>query len=218
MAEHLKENESRNPGVAVRGDKAKEIAEERKEAIVEEASGGSVVRNKASIRKKTFGDKIRGEFFEGEVDSIGEHVLNNILIPAIKDTIYNVIDGAISGLFYGNSRGNKYSSSQNRNYTSYSRPSQTRNQYRAQPERGGTRAPVYEYQCEDDALDVLERMNDILGESYFCTLADYIVASGDNPDAYDYAWGWDDLRTAIVKRSRNGYFYIDLPRPIPGRR
>lgn len=215
MAERLSPNETKKVDVPVK-DSKHDVAVKVAENMAEEHRGKTVVSNNVKPKKPTFGDKLKGCFFEGEVETVSDYIVFDVIVPAIKSTIVNVVCGGIESLVNGKVSTNRPSARPN--YTQYSGPRARPNYYAAPVRQDTSRAPEYEYETEEDAYAVLEQMNDILGEYEWVRIADYKEASGIRPDSYDYAWGWNDLRSASVRRNRNGGFFIDLPRPLAERR
>lgn len=65
-----------------------------------------------------------------------------------------------------------------------------------------------------EADEVLTRLRQLIDRYEEASVADLYKMLGVNPEYTDDKWGWDDLDTARVSRSRGGYT-LDLPRPEP---
>ena len=68
------------------------------------------------------------------------------------------------------------------------------------------------FDTRQEALEVLDEMEDILECDGVITVADLYQLSGLDEDYTDHDWGWTHLRSADVIKTRDG-FMIDLPRP-----
>ena len=76
----------------------------------------------------------------------------------------------------------------------------------------GTKTPT-EYLSDNrkEALEVLDKMIDIVGEYGLVTLAEYYKLIGVEPEVSEYRYGWADLSSAMVLPSISGFF-IKLPK------
>lgn len=97
MAERLSPNETKKVDVPVK-DSKHDVAVKVAENMAEEHRGKTVVSNTVKPKKPTFGDKLKGCFFEGEVESVSDYIVFDVVVPAIKSTIVNVVCGGIESL------------------------------------------------------------------------------------------------------------------------
>ena len=76
----------------------------------------------------------------------------------------------------------------------------------------GNKTPT-EYLSDDrkEAIEILDRMIDTVGEYGLVTLAEYYKLIGVEPEASEYRYGWADLSSAMVLPSKSGFF-IKLPK------
>ena len=85
-------NNSRFGAVKARQSEEKEKIEPKTEKVIE----GTAMR-----RKRPVGEKIKDTFVQGDIHSVGEHLLWDILIPSAKETLadmgHNLVDGMIHG-------------------------------------------------------------------------------------------------------------------------
>lgn len=164
-------------------------------------------------------------FFKGSVESAGHSILTEILIPAAKDTIYNMFSSFMSSLLFGNTdvpqRGansrNPMHTADGRPYNDYSNPN--RNPFYNRPMN--QQRSVYEYgdiefATRGDAELILGRMRDICDTQGFCTVFNYYEISGNRPNSTDNSYGWYELPESVVKirKQFNGSYRIILPEPI----
>lgn len=161
-------------------------------------------------------------FFKGSVQNAGKSILNDILIPAAKDTVYNMFSSFLSSVLFGNSdipqRGVRNSgpmrTMDGRQYNDYSSLS------RGNPfdNRSNMQRSVYEYQniefeTRGDAELALGMLRDICDEQGFCTVLNLYEISGNRPNSTDNNWGWYSLPEGIVKPQKkfNGFYRLTLP-------
>ena len=70
-----------------------------------------------------------------------------------------------------------------------------------------------EYLSDDrkEAIEILDKMIDTIGEYGLVTLAEYYKLIGVEPEMSEYSYGWADLSSAMVLPSKSGFF-IKLPK------
>lgn len=183
----------------------------------------AVVNSATKIKKKSMWEKIKEEFVSDDGKSIGDYIVLDILVPAAKNTIQSVVNNGIDMILYGGSapRSNRNSYTNypvnNASYRPYyERNNQNRNDY------SGTRpGNVYDYSQVEfssraDAEEVLFRMRELFSVYNYpvVRVADYLEFSGLGSSFVDNNYGWTNLENVQVRRSRNGGYFLDLPRPM----
>lgn len=167
---------------------------------------------KGKVKKKSVFKKVFSVFVNEDVGSIKEYLVYDLLIPAIRDTIFNSITRSSEMLFYGKVRGNKPNGAPT--YVSY-------NSYSNKPNNGSGKRVRSVYSFDDivmenrgeaeEVLDILNEMIDKYGEA---TVADFYELAGVSGNGYtDRSFGWKDLHHAYVQRVRDGYLF-NMPRCI----
>ena len=179
------------------------------------AARKKVVKGTVKRQKKPFMKQIVETFVGEEVDSVGNYILHDVVIPAVKNTLSDAIQGGIEMLLFGdrdpNNRRHNNRNKPNISYTNYSKPG---NVHHRRP--GGVRSRAMNDIVLDsraDAQEVLNSLVDLIdeyGEASIASLNDLIGVTGKYTDN-DY--GWTNLNTARVSRVRDGYL-LDLPKPI----
>ena len=174
------------------------------------------------LKEKSLASKFADVFLSDSLANVKEYILMDVVVPAIKNTIVDIIQNGAEMLFFGDTKasrikkgGTTYGSI---SYIDYSKPGS----------RGRTETPRDRNRSRLDGRDVLfdergeaeEALSDL-----FELVQDYKAASfadllqlaglGDAADTYGVAnkYGWVDLSGVTVKATRGGYF-IDLPKPI----
>lgn len=185
----------------------------------------AVVTGGVSRRKKPLGKRFSETFFGDSLKNVGKYVLDNVLVPALKDTFADVVSQGIERMVYGESK----SSSRRTGFrpggfshgnVSYNRSYQTQSPRRDEP-RPMTRRPAGGFDFDEIVLPtraeaemVIDRMFDIINKYEQVSVSDlYRLVDISPPFTYE-KWGWSDLRGANIARVRNGYL-LDLPRPEP---
>jgi hypothetical protein len=164
--------------------------------------------------------------FGGHMQQVGTYILWDVLIPAAKSTVSDIINNGIEMLMYGepgtsSKRRGRLKRDRDRTYVGYNsmydRPSR---KSRQQETRGGRGRPS-RHQFDDIIIESKPEAEEVLTvlveavEMYdSCTVADLYEAVGLPTDFTDHKWGWYNLSSAYVKRDRWGYGLV-LPKPEP---
>lgn len=185
-----------------------------------------IVRGRARRRKKSLGSSFAKTFFGDDTRSVGSYILYEVLIPALKNTINDIVAGGVDMLLFGEGSGGRsrrHRERDNRSIVSYSsyykdrdknRPSNRRIEH-TRTYHARTRG-IEEIIIEDrvEAEEVLEALVANIEEYGVVSVDDLMDLVGfDQRDWTDTKWGWDDLRGARVRPVRGGYM-LDLPDPI----
>lgn len=192
---------------------SKEQAEEKKE---KKKKVERIVETKVTKRKQTVGSRLAETFCGDDTANVKDYILYDVLIPAAKSTLSDIVTGGIEMLLYGERRSgsNRTSRDRGRSYVSY------RSFYeddRHEPSRVRRRR---KRQFEDivlekrsDAEEVLSALVDLVDNFDRATVGDLYEMIGEESNYTDEKWGWDNLHAAYVERCREGYL-LRLPKPI----
>lgn len=179
-----------------------------------------------SLKKQSAWKRAKHRIFEQEGAELKEYVVNDVLIPSIKDTISNIVANGIDILLYGEARHtNKRQSifggtTRYGNYVSYNSISSNKSSSGGVRDRVASSASVrsrlalddFIFQNRGEALDILDRMSTILTDYGIVTVADlYDMCGLKTPYTYNN-YAWRDLSTAGVSLTRDGYL-LSLPTP-----
>lgn len=195
--------------------------EERPE--VQRVTTSDVIR-----RKKTLGKRI-GEAFSGDdARSVGSYILMDVLIPATKDLIVDVVIQSVQRSLYGSSRPVRGGSS-NGGHVPYNRYSNSRTTGsgpgrppwgREEPRRMSRQSKSNHnfdeivIQSRIEAESIIDSLRLLIDKYEVATVTDFYKCVGITADFTDNDWGWYDLSGAAVVRIREGYL-VDLPGPEP---
>lgn len=174
--------------------------------------------------KRSFFKNVKGEFVSEDAPNIGNYILYDILLPALRDLVADIGHGALDMAMGTDTR--RYSRDRRRSndsYISYNRYYDDRDRrrrdrdderYEARRRNHDLDDIIFDYR--EDAEDILDRMCDYLERydsvpvSYMCDICGITVPG----DFTKEDWGWINLSSAKVKRGNGGY-YIDLPKARP---
>ena len=179
----------------------KELSEKKVEKVV----SGKVKTNQNNTRKLT------NIFISEDASNLKSYILMDVLVPAIKKAVIDIVTDGISMLFYGDtSHGNRRSST-TASYISYNRYSD-RDRRDDRTSYGRSR---YSYddiilQSRGEAEEVLDRMSEMIDTYGIVSVADMYDLVGIATNYTDNKYGWTNLRNAEPIRVANGYM---LKRP-----
>ena len=175
-----------------------------------------VVSGAAKTKKKNGLHNLKDAIISEDASSVGSYVFMEVLIPAIKNAIIDIVTDSVNMVFGGDGRSSRRSgvSTSHVNYRKYSEP---RERYNTAPAPSRQRFDCDEiiFASKGDAEAVLSQMIDIM-DSYdgVVTVADlYDLADLTQPYTAN-KYGWTNLRNATTQRVRDGYI-LKLPRPMP---
>lgn len=173
-------------------------------------------------RKKSLGKQFKETFVAGDVKSTVRYGVFDVLIPAAKDTVVEVLSQGIEKLIYGDSRRRPGSTPPQAGPTgiiSYNRYSMQSRQ--TAPQRVMSRQARSRHDFDEvvltsraEAEEVIDKLYEVVSRYGTATVADLYELVGITGTHTDNKWGWTDLRGAGVSRVRGGYL-LDLPEPQP---
>lgn len=173
-----------------------------------------VVSGKARVKKKSGISKLKDNLISEDVDSVKSYAITDVLIPAAKKAISDIVTNGIDMILYGETRSKKDSNSIS--YVSYdrfsgrdSRSSRNSSSYR--------RSSYYTYDdiildSRGEAEEVLRQMDAIIEEFDVASVADLYDLVGISRNFTDQRYGWDNLSDARVERLRDGGYMLRMPR------
>lgn len=185
-----------------------------------------VTSAQAERRKRGLGRQFKETFLGGSGKDAAGYAIEEVIVPAIKDTLVEALQGGIERLIYGNRSAGRRTfhtpwSNNNEpdvgrfNYNSISRPNAASQPQRSFSRRGRARHDFGELLIPSgpEAHEVIDQMFEILGRYGQVSVADLLALTGIRPEHTDEKWGWTDLQGATAIRTRNGMFRLALPEP-----
>lgn len=188
-------------------DKAKTVEKDRK---IE-----SVVQGNAKTKKKGEFAKIADVFSVEDSRSVGSYLFTDVLIPAVKKVISDIITTGINMWLYGDKDMPKNTSSKVSYRSYYERDRHDRP--RASTSYDRQNSLDYDeilFDTRSDAELVLDSMYDVLDQYGSVSIADMFDLAGVPNDNYTFnRYGWRNLTGAQAYRVRDGYI-LKLPRAV----
>ena len=171
---------------------------------------------KAKTKKKSEVKKFADVFIAEDITSVKDYIVNDVLIPAAKKAISDIITNGIDMILYGEAKGRdrRRDGGSRVSYTKYYERDRDRDY-----DRTRTRRSVYDYDdiildTRGEAEDVLNRMDDLIDADGMVSVADLYDLVGISGNYTDNKYGWTNLRNAEVRRTRDGYL-LKLPKALP---
>lgn len=192
---------------------------------------GNVEQNTTAVEKKKVDKVITGTakrkpdnarkftnlFAPGDMSSIKEYIIMDIVVPAVKKMVSEVVRNGIDMLMWGESgRGKNYSGNSDKvSYRSYYGSNDNNRSNSSTKTRS-----VFDYDnivipTRQEAEEVIRRMDEIIDIYEMVSVADLYDLCGITDHNYMNAkYGWLNIRTAEAVRVRDGYV-LKLPRALP---
>jgi hypothetical protein len=198
-------------------------SEASKRRLQEEAKNIKRVTTEDPVRRrKPLRKQFQETFVAGDAKTASRYVIFDVLIPAAKDTIVEVLSQGIEKLIYGDSRrrtGSTPPASGPTGLVSYNRYAMQSRQ--TSPQRTMSRMARSRHDFDEvvltsrtEAEEVIDRLFEVVSRYGSASVADLYELVGISGTHVDNKWGWTDLRGAGVSRVRGGYL-LDLPEPQP---
>lgn len=182
-----------------------------------------IVEGRVIVRKKSPLSKLRALFGAPDAHSVGEYVIHEVMIPALKNLINEMVSKGVENALWGEisvSNTRREGGGPKTNYRSAYRGN-SRSERRSEPRRELSQRSRSEFDFRDIILDSRgEAENVILGLSErldrydMVKVADLYQMCNITPEFTDENWGWFDLEGAKIVPDRSGY-RLRMPRPEP---
>lgn len=195
----------------------------KRTGAAEERHFDRIIETPVIRQKKTLGARLRDLLFNG--DNIVEYVMNEVLLPAFKDTMSDAVSTAVNRALFGESdararkpsstRSSAFGGTSHTNYNRYSTPSRHETT-RSLPRRGRT-ANAFEtiiFATRVEAQIIMDQMEKSVEKFGMVSVRDLYEMVGESFHYTDNDFGWTDLSSARIRQVRNGWMFV-LPDPEP---
>lgn len=190
-------------------------ADKRKAVASRSAKRKSVVHGSARSKSRaSIFNKIRDGILPEGCNNFGDYIVDYIMVPYIQGAIQNAIGGFLPGWNKNTGRGSVYkdytSAYRGSSYGSGRRTNKTYTNYSKVDYR------TVQYDNPQDARQVLDDLRDTAKMDQYASVLDFLEFSDQPSTSTDDDWGWsyNDLMSARVRPIGNGWWKIDLPRPV----
>lgn len=191
--------------------------QKKEEPATQEKKVEKVVTGVVKTKKKSKFNQMMDGFISEDAKNVKSYVFGEVLIPAIKKAISDIVTDGIDIILYGESRGrNKRSAADRVSYRNYY---DDRGRGSRMNERQAIMAAGYSYDdiilsSRGEAEDVLARMDELMDTYGLVRVADLYDLVGITGNYTDNKYGWTNIRNADIVRVRDGYM-IKMPRAVP---
>ena len=188
--------------------------EEQKQANGERQKLDKVITGTAKAKKKSAARKFTDVFVAEDASNVKSYIVSDVLIPAAKKLISDIVRDGIDMLLYGGTghRSDKSRSSRV-DYVSYSKNSDRRSATSTRTRTGYNYDDVV-LDTRGEAEDVLTRMDELIDMYGVVSVADLYDLVGISGNYTDNKYGWTNIRNAEPVRVRDGYM-LKLPKALP---
>lgn len=187
--------------------KSKETQEAIAEKKVEKVVTGAV-----KVKKKNGFEKLAGTFVPDDVDNVKSYIMQDIIVPAIKDVILDAVRAFLG--VNGRSGDDRRPTASRISYKDYYGRKDDRPTANTPRNRSGYDYEDYVITNRGEAEDVLSRMDEMISVYGMVSVADLYDLIGVTGNYTDNKYGWTDIRSASVVRVRDGYI-VKMPKAMP---
>lgn len=190
--------------------------EQQKEAATEEKRVTKVV--KGPVKTKTNeARKLADIFISEDIANVKNYIFMDVLVPAIKKAIYDIVTNGIDMFLYGGTGKNKSNSTSGkvsyRNYYEQKNNNGYRGSENVKPRNGFEYDDII-FDNRGEAEAVKQQMQDVIGRYGVVTVADLYDMADLTAPYTSQKYGWMDVSGAEAVRVRDGYM-LKLPRAVP---
>lgn len=170
-----------------------------------------VVSGTVTTKKKS---KLADVFISEDIHSVKNYIVMDVLIPAIKDAIEDIITNGIRMILRGDTAPKSKSGTSYISYNKYSSDRRDDRRYDSNRTRSGYSYDDVKLESRGEAERVLSHMDDLIETYGHVTVADLYDLVGISGNYTDNKYGWTNISNAEPVRVRDGYI-LRLPKALP---
>lgn len=182
----------------------------------EEKRVQKVVKSPARTKKNEV-RKLADIFISEDISNVKSYIFMDVLVPAIKKAIYDIVTNGIDMFLYGGTgKGKGGSSGAKVSYGNYY-DQKKNNNYRGSENvrsNNGFEYDDIEFGNRGEAEAALQQMHDAIARYGLVTVADLYDMAGLTAPYTSQKYGWMSVNGVNVVRTRDGYI-LKLPRAVP---
>ena len=188
-----------------------------KQAKKEDKKITKIIQGSVVTKKKPLGKRISDVFGGANSGEVVHYIIYDVILPATKSTIADMVSGGIEMLLFGETKGRRTIRERGKSYVSYDKryANPTRRSDReASVSRAKARLNFDDIilKSRGEAEEVLSALVDLIDTYGLVCVSDLYDMVGITSAFTDEKWGWTNLSAASVCRVREGYL-LDLPKP-----
>lgn len=173
---------------------------------------------KGEVKKKSGTGKIlSNEFVKEEPSYVRDYILGEVVLPAVKNLIADIINNGVSMFLFGETRAPRRGDNRDRGRYSQRDRGYQRDEYDEPRERRYRNRMRYDdfsdYKLETrrDAIEVLDELRGYIDEYGQVEVARFFELIGEDSQGVDNDYGWTSLDHAYIDSVRGG-FIIEFPK------
>ena len=201
-----------NPGMDIKPNSHR-YKEEQKAAATAEKKITKVVTNGVKIKKKSGISKFTDAIVSEDASKVGSYIFMDVLIPAAKKMIADIVTDGISIILYGESGHLNKKKGSSVSYSSFYKSDSPR------PAASSSNKPQNPFDLEyisfetrAEANAVLDQMVEVIEAYNQVTVADLYDMIDQTAPYTANRYGWTNLSSAEPAHSRDGWI-LKLPKP-----
>lgn len=190
--------------------------EQKQLASSEKRKVEKVVSGNVKVRKNEM-RKVADVFISEDVHKVKNYILMDVLIPAVKKAISDIITNGIDMILYGEGgRTRKTNNASNVSYRSYyDRRREDEVRYNRPIEnRARCSSDELVFDTRAEAEEVVTRMGELIDTYGVVSVADMYDMAGISCDYTYNKYGWTSVNNAVVMSIRGGGYIIKLPKAM----
>lgn len=185
------------------------------EAAVAEKKVEKAVAGPVKVKKKSEMSKLKDIFISEDAGNVKSYVIMDVLIPALKKAVSDIVTNGIDMILYGETGRSKRSSiASNVSYRSYYDRRDDDRRYSSNRTVSGYSYNDIILETRGEAEEVLSRLDELIETYKVATVADLYDLVGITGNYTDNKYGWTNIRNAEAVRVRDGYV-LKLPKALP---
>lgn len=192
--------------------------EEERANSVEKKKVEKIISGTAKTKKKSQASKFADIFISEDASNVKSYIFMDVLVPAIKKAISDIVTDGIDMILYGGTHNNKNRSSNPTNYVSYRSYSDKDSKNDRFSDSSRSRSSYnfdnVELSSRGECERVLSVMGDLIDTFGMVSVGDMYEMVGITPRFTDYDYGWKFIGDAKVERTRYGYLLV-MPKISP---
>lgn len=170
---------------------------------------GSISKRKKPLLMRIFGNNTK---------DAGTYILWDVLVPALKETIIDMVINGIELVVNGRPKtGSNLTRDRGKTIVSYSGFYNKRDSVSGRTSLKNTSRYQFDelvFETRQDAEEVLSGLVSMIEDYGAVSVSDFYSMIEYPGEFTDVKYGWDNLARAAVIRVRGGYI-LDLPKPLP---
>lgn len=186
---------------------------EKKETAIEKKKVEKVASGK--IRRKSEAKKITDIFISEDAHNVKNYILLDVLVPAVKKALSDVVKNGIDMILYGSTASNRDTSRASKiSYRSYYDNPETHRTSGSRIKNSCDYDDIV-FESRGEAEEVLEKMDELIETYGAASILDFYEFAGITTDYTYNKYGWTDVHTAKVVRVSGDGYMIRLPKAMP---